>query len=382
MFLRFTRLGIRLLVRSPLVIAVAALLALSFSLPSLIPSDTDAFVLSGEFIKENHLDILKESMEGGAYDTAPEYMQKTNQRQLELLEITQGNDQEASLRAQAEIAQLDMEMYERGNLVGEYLPLKSNEVFLTTFAKLDHPAAYMQTTQEPTLYRLAAAMHSVPVLLLLAPIFAVNFVLLKSVEASSLLRQFPLRFCDKIICFIAVSCMVSTLLVALALLFPAVISLVRNGVGDPLYPVVFIQGNLLVETTVAKVAVNGLALYALNALCISSFAAAVFMLARKAIPAVFAAVLLSLLPMVPQYFAETFPLRDLLWALPTTYFDVSAVVGFPSCLRYEDILPVAGANAMTGCIVLLACLALFTAFAAGLAHAVGDRVRRGGGRHA
>lgn len=57
MFLRFARLGIRLLVRSPLVIAVAALLALSFSLPSLIPSDTDAFILSGEFIKENHLKI-------------------------------------------------------------------------------------------------------------------------------------------------------------------------------------------------------------------------------------------------------------------------------------------------------------------------------------
>lgn len=74
-------------------------------------------------------------MEGGAYDTAPEYMQKTNQRQLELLEITQGNDQEASLRAQAEIAQLDMEMYERGNLVGEYLPLKSNEVFFDNIGK-------------------------------------------------------------------------------------------------------------------------------------------------------------------------------------------------------------------------------------------------------
>lgn len=236
----------------------------------------------------------------------------------------------------------------------------------------------MQTTQEPALYRLAATMHSVPALLLLAPIFVMSFVLLESVEASSLLRQFPLRFCGKIICFIAVSCIASTLLVALALLFPAAISLVRNGVGDPLYPVVFIQGNQLVETTVAKVAVGGLALYALNALCISSFAAAVFMLAHKALPAVFTAVLLSLLPMVPQYFAETFPLRDLLWALPTTYFDIPAVVGFPSCLRYEDILPVAGANAMTGCVVLLACSALFAAFAGGLAYAIGDRVRQGG----
>lgn len=245
-------------------------------------------------------------MEGGAYDTAPEYMQKANQRQLELLEITQGNDQEASLRAQAEIAQIDMEMYERGNLVGEYLPLKSNEVFLTTLAKLDHPAAYMQTTQEPTLYRLAATMHSVPALLLLAPIFVMSFVLLESVEASSLLRQFPLRFCGKIICFIAVSCIASTLLVALALLFPAAISLVRNGVGDPLYPVVFIQGNQLVEATVAKVAVSGLALYALNALCISSFAAAVFMLAHKALPAVFAAVLLSLLPWCPNTLRKHF----------------------------------------------------------------------------
>ena len=352
---------VRSVTRSGLFPLALVVLAIVFAFSAVVPSQTGSFIYEAPFIKENRLNILEESLASGAYDTAPQSIQDANARNLKLLRITQKGDIAASLRAQAELAKSDLEEYESGTLVGDKLMLESKLSFLTRLSAMGDPLLFASTVDEPMLYHLAGIFGSMPPLLFVAVVVATTHCVLGNLKTGKLAAQFPISPLQKqAIGFIA-AVFLSVFVLFVAMLPVAVISLVRNGVGDPSYPVVMIQGGEVIEFTVASALFRSLCMYVLVALFIAALCSLLFALTATAAPGCLFALALGFVPSIPQYFSETFLLRSVLAYLPTTYLYFAAVSGYPSYINVSDMLPVPGAGFELGLAVLAGSAALLLA---------------------
>lgn len=383
MFMASLRSTIRVLTRNGLFPLFLMLLAAYFALPSIIPGETGSFAFEAEHIKANRLDILEEAVSSGAYDTAPQGIRDANGRQLELLRATQGDDIAASLKAQAEIARIDMELYEDGNLSADPVLLEASRVLLDGLAGLEDPVLFETTAQEPMVYRLAEALGTVPPLLLFVPQVALAFAAYRSIESDRLGFQLPIGEAGKIAVAALAVLLVSVVGFALALVPSAILSALRNGVGDLSYPVVMIQGGSVLKLTVLSALFRSAAMLLAVTVFVSSVSAALFAASRTAVPGCLVLVALGFVPSIPQYFSETFILHDALPFLPTTYLYIAPVAGWPAYLNLMDVLPAKGATWELGMCVLLGVSAVLVFVAAAIcAIARRGRNRMGRGLHA
>lgn len=360
----------RSVIRGGVLPLASLLLAVVFALGSVLPQDTGAFVFEAPYLKQSFLDVLKEGVETGGFDTAPQIIKESNERQLELLEITQQGDLARSLAAQAELARIDLELYESGNLVADPLMLQAKYTLLHSLAQRSNPALYGTTAEEPGLYRVAEVIGTLPPMLVpLIPV-VVGFLVLKNMESKKLLFQVPCSTIAKMgAAIIAVTAL--SLAVFLVSLVPACfINTVLHGLGDPSYPVVFIQGGTVVSTTIGGVLARTFIVVAMVALFVGLLQVALFAVLGSAIPGAAAAVALAFVPSIPQYYDKTFLLHDIAAYLPTTYLFPANVAGFPAYINAADLMPIAGANMHMGCVVLAASssILLVGVLAACLAH--------------
>ena len=130
---------------------------------------------------------------------------------------------------------------------------------------------------------------------------------------------------------LAATLVVSTALAAAALvaimLPTALVTLLRNGIGDTAYPVAYYFGTEPILTT------TGLALGALArrillvALCTSSLALCMTAISRRFLPGAVVLGILAAFPLMPQYFDHLGPLADVVPWLPSTYLCIPETVG-------------------------------------------------------
>ncbi len=333
---------------------VSVALAVVFALGSVLPQDTGAFVFEAPYLKQNFLDVLKEEIETGGFDTAPQVIKESNERQLELLEITQQGDLTRSLAAQVELARIDLDLYESGNLMADPLMLQAKYALLNNLAQRSDPALYGTTAEEPGLYRVAEVVGTLPPMLVpLIPV-VVGFLVLKNMESRRLLFQSPCSTISKMGAAIIAVTMLS-LAVFLVSLVPAfVINTVSHGLGDPTYPAVFIQGGAIISTTIGGVLLRTFILVAMIALFVGLLQVTLFAVLGSAVPGAATAAALAFVPSIPQYYDKTFLLHDVAAYLPTTYLFSANVAGFPAYINAADLMPIAGANIHMGCVVLAA----------------------------
>ena len=380
MFMAGFRSMVRILTRNGLFPLFLVLLSAYFALPSIIPGETGSFTFEAESIKVNRLDILEAAVSSGAYDTAPQNIKDANERQLELLRVTQGDDVAASLKAQAEIARIDMGLYEDGNLSADPTLLEASSALLDGLAGLDDPVLFDTTVQEPMVYRLSEIIGTIPPLLLFVPQVALAFAAFRAIESDRFGFQLPMSERGKIA---VAACAATVVFVAgfvLALLPSALLSALRNGVGDPSYPVVMIQGGSVLELTVLSALLRSIAMLLAVTVFASSVSAALFAVSRTAVPGCLILIALGFVPSIPQYFNETFILHDALPFLPTTYLYVAPVGGWPAYLNLTDVLPVQGATWELGMCVLLgvsAAMIFITGVICAFVRRGWNRMRRG-----
>lgn len=383
MFMASLRSMVRVLTRNGLFPLFLILIAAYFALPSIIPGETGSFAFEAESIKANRLDILEEAVSSGAYDTAPQNIRDANEKQLELLRVTQGDDIAASLKAQAEIARIDMELYEDGNLSADPVLLEASSALLDELAGLDDPVLFETTAQEPMIYRLAETLGTVPPLLLFVPQVALTFVAYRSIESDRLGFQLPIGEAGKIVAAALAATVVFVVGFVAALAPSALLSALRNGAGDPLYPVVIIQGGSVLRLTVLSAFLRSAAMLLAVTVFVSSVSAVSFFVSKTAVPGCLILLALGFVPSIPQYFSETFILHDVVPLLPTTYLYVAPVAGWPTYLNLMDVLPAQGATWGLGMCILLGVSAALL-FVAGVmcAFVRRGRNRMGRGSHA
>lgn len=259
-----------------------------------------------------------------------------------------------SLAAQVELARIDLDLYESGNLMADPLMLQPKYALLSDLAQRSDPALYGTTAEEPGLYRVAEVVGTLPPMLVpLIPV-VVGFLVLKNMESRRLLFQSPCSIISKMGAAIIAVTMLS-LAVFLVSLVPAfVINTVSHGLGDPTYPAVFIQGGAIVSTTIGGVLLNTVILVAMIALFVGLLQVTLFTVLGSAVPGAATAAALAFVPSIPQYYDKTFLLHDVAAYLPTTYLFPANVAGFPAYINAADLMPIVGANIHMGCVVLAA----------------------------
>lgn len=158
---------------------------------------------------------------------------------------------------------------------------------------------------------------------------------------------------------VGASAVAGWLAVALTQLPLALVAAVRNGVGDPSYPVAFFREGEPVLTTAGAALASMAAFYLLVALFLALVAELGLVLTRRLAPGVAACALLALVPLVPGHYGSLSPLGGLLPWLPSTYLDVPRVVGGWGYQVNMLNSPVSDArvNPVTGAAVLGVCAA-------------------------
>ena len=148
---------------------------------------------------------------------------------------------------------------------------------------------------------------------------------------------------------------------ALAVTLPgAVAAALRNGIGDPYYPIVFLtRGNTIASTTAGAVLMERGALVLGIAALASAVALALRALTRSRIPS--AAVFAASIALAAQswYFAPLSPLREAAPLLPTSYLDPSRATGAAQAgVTALPAVGFGGVNAHTGIAIAAGCTAL------------------------
>lgn len=325
------------------------------TLPSFTPFSTSAETYSPQDIKTGRLDLLEADYNSGLFD---EYSQDVRDRYLEklrLLRQTQNGDIHDFFNALHDLRVMDLEDIQNGGYFNfPEIECKADIEFTGRMAALDNPILYEDSTKEPLLFRLADMSHTIPPHFSFIFPVVIAFCIFAYIEDDKLAFQMNLNDKQKAsVCFITavilcIACMI------LCTLPSSIIALVRNGIGDPNYPVVFIQGETIVSTTVLATVLKSFALWIAISIFMISIVALVFAISSHAAMGTILALAMGFIPYIPSYFDEKGLFYEFLRYLPTTYLDIASVAGWPNyAVLFEYLLPIPGASWGLGVAILL-----------------------------
>ncbi len=270
---------------------------------------------------------------------------------------------------------------EAGYLTGG-LETQASATLLRQLSELEDPQSYTSAQELPTLNYLSLAAGVMPGVTLILPGILAAYEALKRLHGYGLFSVAPLGPAKR-----STAVMLATvpfaILSPLAVSLPAAaVSLVRNGLGDPSFPIVLIMGSSITTSTVLASLVKDLLLLALFETTLAFFMALVSHADCKL--ALGLGLLTAILPLMPFYVSETAPWHEFGHLLPMTYLRLDQVVGYPTYANGLDITVFTGATFGRGVAVLVitaALLAIATIATASLDTRTPSSHARGGGRH-
>ena len=355
-WLEVLRLLLKYAVTRPLLLATAAVLAVLLGLGSVIAMPTmnaEPMNLALEYLPS-----LREQVESGMYDSAPEDLRESTTEELAALErMSSAADESETIRAYERYLELLQGDYDAGYINGgqRWGAHEQAELsFYQALSSIDKPEVYASTTDEPALYRLSSALASVPGVAWALP------AVVSAAEIAGLRRrgralvQAPggvrLLWAELLSAWLA-----AVLAGVLSWLPTLLVSGARAGFGDPRYPVVFVWAGQVVQTTVLETVTRTFALQAVGALlvvavcelvgrCLPSFRLASFVAGVSLLLASTTATGLAATPAKAS--ASPFALA------PFPYLIVSEIARYPESVFFSESIVVAGTSFEKGMWVL------------------------------
>lgn len=355
-WLEVLRLFLKYAVTRPLLLATAAVLAVLLGLGSVIAMPTmnaEPMNLALEYLPS-----LREQVESGMYDSAPEDLRESTTEELAALErMSSAADESETIRAYERYLELLQGDYDAGYINGgqRWGAHEQAELsFYQALSSIDKSEVYASTTDEPALYRLSSALASVP---------GVAWALPAAVSAAEIaglrrrgraLVQAPggvrLLWAELLSAWLA-----AVLAGVLSWLPTLLVSGARAGFGDPRYPVVFVWAGQVVQTTVLETVARTFAFQAVGALlvvavcefvgrCLPSLRLASFVAGVSLLLASTTATGLAATPAKAS--ASPFSLT------PFPYLIVSEIARYPESVFFSESIVVAGTTIEKGMWVL------------------------------
>lgn len=342
--------GCRLLLLAGAIALVAA------TLPALWPKPS----MGGE-PREYYQQLAKEvaaDLDSGVYEDAPQGL-------VDLMQMEEGALDKAVSTQDPHEYYLALAVYARANFEkaqagysAEASPSSFEAQFrlYSALSQLEEPHMYASTSKMPGLnYAAFVFAQSPEVIWMLLPLAAVVTFLRSRDGAKSASSGFLSRFGGGLGAW-ALSIVVAIAILLVAFIPGTAVSTIKNGVGDPSYPVVFIQNGVVMQETVSSTLMGQAQLFVLACAFISAIILLVFTTCDSMLVAALVALALCLAPQVIWHFsgplAQTELGADILSGVPMTYLAFGTVTGFPSGWFTSDAASISGADLWWGLIVL------------------------------
>lgn len=220
-------------------------------------------------------------------------------------------------------------------------------------------------------------------LIMLVPAVMASVAVFRWKGRRRLLDTVPLARGVAAVVEVVVAAVCSLLAMAVVMLPSLFVAAIKNGVGNPSYPVAYFHAGDAVLTTAGDVLVHRALLCVLAVLVLAFVLELSCCATRRVMPGLLVAVAIVLVPLIPDYFSRLSPVADMAPWLVSTYLCFDKVVGgWGYFINIEnDVLPLAGCTFERGVAVLCGAVALLMTFIAlALAARHAGRLRRMGRR--
>ena len=204
----------------------------------------------------------------------------------------------------------------------QYTYYAAHGALSSKLSALDRASFYDSEGKLPALHAISETLHYTPDYIRFLPALIVSFIIGRSVQRERLFGEkgfISFRHLLDQIC-------VASVLTAFLPLFAA--AYIRNGIGNPTYPVVLVQANRIIELTALECAIWSLSLMTLANVFLATFTLSLNALVRNEFVSVFLAIALVYAAKIPFMPGEHQYLRGWLEYLPVGFFDTTKVVGY------------------------------------------------------
>lgn len=326
----------------------------------------------------------KALLEGGGYRGASEEESNLFEASdLALKKIVQADNKQERYLALSEYAEAELALYDHGNLSGaERYSYEAESLLYRELSQLDDPVPYCSSDEMPALNYLSFVFAQNSPLFWLLPIVVSGFLVLLLSERKKLVGCAPYSSASLALASWIAAVLLSVSMVALAMLPGFLLTLVRNGLGDVAYPVVFTQSEKVLHYSLGVTLLKQIELLLLAASFITIVEIALSRLTGSETLGAVAAAAMCLMPTISGYMdsaAMEAEAQTVLAYLPTTYLSFGPIAGFPGAYQAVEILSIPGASFERGVLVLTLSTVFIAALGAGAFAIVRGvkRMRRG-----
>lgn len=260
--------------------------------------------------------------------------------------------------AATEVFNLEIESAEHGYLITDVRALSAQRDYLLLFAELEHPTlGYASTLEAPALYYASAMIWTIPYLAFYLSVLAAVITAALYRRKGRLLSRAPVSPAYGFFVSAATGTAAAVATVAIAFMPSMLVCTIKNGFGDPAYPVMFEVGDTMRITTLGASLAESALLFVVLSIVLAVIAEFFFMISSNALLAGISAVVALALPTLPFYSAVA--MSPLGAYLPATYLQVWSITGFASFTPEFSACPIPGVSlpaALISSIVLVVVL--------------------------
>ena len=247
------------------------------------------------------------------------------------------------INAATDFFNLEIESAEHGYLVSNIRALTAQRDYLLLFAEMEHPTlGYASTLEAPALYYASSMIWTIPYLAFYLPVLAAVITAALYRRKGRLLSRAPVSPAYGFFVSAATGTAAAVATVAIAFMPSMLVCTIKNGFGDPAYPVMFEVGDTMRITTLGASLVESALLFVVLSIVLAVIAEFFFMISSSALLAGISAVVALALPTLPFYSAVA--MSPLGAYLLTTYLQVWSITGFASFAPEFSACPIPGVS--------------------------------------
>ena len=247
------------------------------------------------------------------------------------------------INAATEFFDLEIESAEHGYLITDVCALSAQRDYLLLFAEMEHPTlGYASTLEAPALYYASAMIWTIPYLAFYLPVLAAVIAAALYRRKGRLLSRAPVSPACGFLVSAATGTAAAVATVVIAFMPSMLVCTVKNGFGDPAYPVMFEVGDTMRTTTLGASLAESALLFVVLSIVLAVITEFFFMISSSALLAGISAVVALALPTLPFYSAVA--MSPLGAYLPTTYLQVWSITGFASFAPEFSACPIPGVS--------------------------------------
>lgn len=342
-------------------------IALISVLPAFAPTAMPAYFGNDPLYYDELYEIIHQYFTDGTYDTVPDSVLPLFQAEDEALyRVVSAKNNTEYFSTLTDYMDAQLNIFDAGHMTGvERFNLESHRIWYSELSKLKKPETYFYSDSMPALHYLSFVFAQNASMFWLLPTIVASCCAMTFLNRGKLIGAAPSSSTTSNIAATLTALVAGILSTILSVLPGFCIALLKNGLGDPSYPVVFTQNGKVLYYTLIETLGKQLLLWLLSVLLITCIIIALGKLFRSPLIASAFTLALCLFPTMAGYMSTSAQQNSALSLLPffaPTYLSFGPITGYPGVFLAVELLSIPGVSYERGvsvlCLTTLAVIAI------------------------